>query len=103
MQYSTQYSQVIGGKFPALKGCAERLVGLYNSLDQRSIRHLIKWATRVTTHLTHSLTVVTKEVFLEALDCFCSWQSNPGKRRDTALQIGAFLSLPQSKVSLKVL
>ncbi|XP_063675572.1 midasin-like [Bolinopsis microptera] len=93
-----QLKQVISGKFPALAGCSERLVHLYNSLSNSTLRQLMKWSSRVQGHLTHNLTVVTKEVFLEAVDCFCSWQSCPQKRTETAYKIGTFLSMPKSKV-----
>ena len=56
---------MISGKFSALSGCARRLVDLYNSLSNSTLRQLIKWSSRVQGHLTHNLTVVTKEVFLE--------------------------------------
>ncbi|KAL5263839.1 hypothetical protein ACHWQZ_G005046 [Mnemiopsis leidyi] len=94
----SQLEQVISGKFPALAGCAKRLVELYNSLSNSTLRQLIKWSSRVQGHLTHNLTVVTKEVFLEAVDCFCSWQACPQKRNETAYKIGTFLSMPKSKV-----
>ena len=44
------------------------MVHLYNSLSNSSLRQLIKWSSRVQEHLTHNLTVVTKEVFLEVGD-----------------------------------
>lgn len=87
------------GKFPTLQGCSARLVTLYNSLSGSSLRQLIRWSRRIQDHLTHNLTVVTKEVFLEAVDCFSSSQASPLRRSETAAKIGTFLSLSRSKVT----
>ncbi|XP_032235337.2 midasin-like isoform X2 [Nematostella vectensis] len=112
--------QIICEKYPNLESVAAKLVDVYCmvssdptlsatadtthtslSHDKRlsTARDLMKWACRVDMVTSNSpLLLDARDVFLEALDCFCATLSKVELRFDQAMALGAKLGLTKEKI-----
>ncbi|KAG7171260.1 Midasin-like 4, partial [Homarus americanus] len=117
--------QLIAARWPDLESVSEKLVAVYLMLSAGqhiddsdgnsqadcvdmtsvkvsgrlvSVRDLLKWCTRVASHLDDTDMPLARRAFQEALDCFCAAVPNPMTRFTFTLHIGSFMNRTKAEV-----
>ncbi|XP_069167675.1 LOW QUALITY PROTEIN: midasin-like [Procambarus clarkii] len=117
--------QLITTRWPKLESISEKLVAVYLMLsagqhsddsdgckqvdivDMTSIkvsgrlvstRDLMKWCSRVSSHIDDTDIPLSNRAFQEALDCFCAAVPNPSTRFTFAVHIGSVMNRTKAEV-----
>ncbi|XP_071517971.1 midasin isoform X1 [Panulirus ornatus] len=116
--------QLIATRWPKLESISEKLIGVYLVLsaeqhcddiedDRRtdvdmttvkvsgrlvSVRDLMKWCSRVASHIDETEICLASRAFQEALDCFCAAVPNLSTRFNFAVHVGSFMNCTRAEV-----